>query len=314
MQYVFESLEEFLFEDLGTLKKFNLPKELLQKIIKSPGASSSGGRESAIEVIDNPTDYQKLLKALKDEFIAGIISVNGDPRVLFYRSSERKFQCYSIHRSREKEEDRRKRDAERKQRELERQRQNESLNEGRSRRGYYNYDPSDMGEMSTQSLSDFIKDLESKEGGVAVELIRRDMDRELKRSERWERRKIEDPLRQPSSEYSRESSPSQLKRYEKFATKQRIKIDKDIEEQREKLKKQIEDNFDKVFDKVIADLRRGYSWNADPKNFSSELIKGIDFSGVQKLAKAYDAVEPGGRDPLSIQKAIKTLKDLGYNK
>ena len=310
MQYVFESLDEFLFEDLGSLKKFNLPKELLQKII----ASSSGGRESAIEIIDNPTDYQKLLKALKDEFVAGIISVNGDPRLLFYRSSERKFQCYSIQRSRDMEEDRRKRDAERKQWELERQRQNESLNEGRSRRGYHNYDPSDMGEMSTQSLSDFIKNLESKEGDVTVELIRRDTGRELKRSERWERRKVEDPLQQHGSEYSRESSPSQLKRYEKFATKQRTKIDKDIEEQREKLKKQIENNFDKAFDKVIADLRRGYSWYADPKNFSNELIKGINFSGVQKLAKAYDAVEPGKRDPLSIQKAIKTLKDLGYSK
>lgn len=311
MQYVFESLDEFLFEDLGSLKKFNLPKELLQKIIAS---SSSGGRESAIEIIDNPTDYQKLLKALKDEFVAGIISVNGDPRLLFYRSSERKFQCYSIHRSRDMEEDRRKRDAERKQWELERQRQNESLNEGRSRRGYHNYDPSDMGEMSTQSLSDFIKDLESKEGDVTVELIRRDTGRELKRSERWERRKVEDPLQQHGSEYSRESSPSQLKRYEKFATKQRTKIDKDIEEQREKLKKQIEDNFDKAFDKVIADLRRGYSWYADPRNFSSELIKGMNFSGVQKLAKAYDAVEPGRKDPISIQKAIKTLKDLGYSK
>jgi len=309
MQYVFESLDEFLFEDLGSLKKFNLPKELLQKII-----ASSGGRESAIEIIDNPTDYQKLLKALKDEFVAGIISVNGDPRLLFYRSSERKFQCYSIQRSRDMEEDRRKRDAERKQWALERQRQNESLNEGRSRRGYHNYDPSDMGEMSTQSLSDFIKNLESKEGDVTVELIRRDTGRELKRSERWERRKVEDPLQQHGSEYSRESSPSQLKRYEKFATKQRTKIDKDIEEQREKLKKQIENNFDKAFDKVIADLRRGYSWYADPKNFSNELIKGINFSGVQKLAKAYDAVEPGKRDPLSIQKAIKTLKDLGYSK
>lgn len=309
MQYVFESLEEFLFEDLGSLKKFNLPKNLLDRILKQANYFGVGGRESAVDLIDNPKDYQKLLKALKDPFVAGIISVDGDPRVFFHRSSERKFQCYSILRSREEEEDKRKKDAERKQREIERerQRQNEGLNE--ARRGYHRYDPTDMGEMSTQALAYFIKGLE---GDVTVELIRPDINRDTKKKERFETRRGEDPLAQDHQGYI--ASPSQRKRYEKFATKKRIEIDKKVDEQREKLKKQIEENFDKAFNKIMEDLRKGYAWYADPKHFSDELLKGVDFSGIKTLASAYDAVEPGQSDPNSVSKAISVLKKLGYNK
>jgi hypothetical protein len=310
MSYVFESLNDFLFEDLGNLKKFNLPKEILGGIIKTNGFGYyPGGRESKVDIVENPKDYQKLLKALKPEFIAGVISVDGEARFIFNRSSERKFKMYDIKKAREQEIEKKKRDEERKQRDLEWERRNSGVNEGRSRGGYHYYDPANMGEYSTQTLSDFIKKLE---GDVTLELIRKDLERDKKIRSRSEIRQKEDPLSPGGRDYYRAASTSQSNRYEKFATKKRLQIDKDIESEKEKIRKQIEDNFDRAFDEIIKDLRKGYSWSADPKNFTEKMLKGINFSGIQKIAKAYDAVEPGQGSPDAAQAAIKKLRDLGY--
>jgi len=310
MAYVFESLDDFLFEDLGSLKKFNLPKDLLKKIITDPGYRAAG-KDSVVDIVDNPKDYQKLLKDLKNEFVAGIISADGIAKFFFVRSSERKFHVYNIELARSKEEEKRKRDEERKQRDLERQKQNEGLNEGRSRRGYYgSYDPSDMGEYSTQSLSDFIKKME---GEVTVELIRKDLEREKIKQGRFELRKKEDPLDAGGDKtYSRTSSISQKKRYDKYSSKKRIEIDKKIDEVKEGLKDQINNNFDKAMDKLIEDLRKGYSWYADPKSIGEALLKGVDFSKLKNIAAAYDAIEPGRTSPDDIVKATQKLKNLGY--
>jgi hypothetical protein len=307
MAYVFESLDDFLFEELGSLKKFNLPNELLKKIVANSGYHSAG-RESQVDLIANPKDYQKLLKDLKADFVAGIISVDGVAKFFFSRESERKFKMHNIDIMRSQEEEKRKRDEERKRRDAERSKQNEGLNEGRSRyRG--SYDPSDMGAYSVQTLADFIKGMQ---GEVTLELIRKDEQRDRKRGERSQIRMKQDPLKQDGNSYSRSSSVSQIRRYEKYASKKRIEIDKKIDSVKEELKEQILNNFDKAMDKILDDLRRGYSWYADPKEIGPAIIKGIDFSKLKNLAAAYDAVEPGGSDPNSIVKATSTLKKLGY--
>jgi len=305
MSYVFESLDDFLFEDLGNLKKFGLPKELIQKIMNGSGWSSRiAGRESLVEEIPNAKDYKALTAALKPEFTAGIISISGKPKYLFHRMSERKFKLYDIESIQRYEDDRRKRNLESKKR------QNENLNE---RRGGYSYSRETglYGEFSAQSLSDFLKD-QSKNGDITVELIRPDKAREEKHQQRWKQNSSNpDPLKQSGS-YSPEASLSQRARYNKYSTKKRTEIDKKVDIEREKIREQLHKNFDKAFDKILQDLRKGYAWNADAKHLGEEIMRGLDLSGFQNLAKAYDAVEPNSSNPSAAAKASQLLKKTGY--
>jgi hypothetical protein len=299
MSYVFESLDDFLFEDLGNLKKFNLPKEFLDKMIRGGHIFNSGGnagRESAVDLIEDPQDYSKLLKALKDPFNAGIISVDGNPKYFFYRISERKFAMQDIESVREEEISRRKRNAERKR----------GLDEGRSSRGW-RYQPRGIDEYSTKDLSDFIKKLE---GSVTVELIRSDESREKIRQERWPKKISNDPLSPPEG-YYRSSSPSQKNRYQKYTSKKRVEIDKQVEDIKDEIRDQIISNFDKALEKILGDLRKGYSWSASSETIGKQIMNGVNLSKFTKLAAAYKAIEPSPSesDPA---KSSRELKKLGY--
>jgi hypothetical protein len=307
MSFVFESLDEFLFEDLGNLKKFNLPGDLIKKIMSGSGYTSRiGGRDSQVDLIKNPHDYKTLTAALKPDFTAGIISIDGKATYFFLRESERKFKLFDIEAIRQYEENRRKRDLERKAR------QNESLNEGRSRRGWYAQETGLVGEYSAQTLSEFIKE-KGKDKEITVELIRPDVERAETKKERWESKaKNVDPLSSENTGYSRTSSPSQRGRYEKYATKKRFGIDKKVDDTREKLRSQILGNFDKAFDEILKNLRQGYAFYADPKSLADKMMQGVDFSGLKTLAQAYDAVEPGKTSPEDTAKASRILKQTGY--
>jgi hypothetical protein len=313
MSYVFESLDEYLFEDLGTLKKFNFPKRVIQDLIRGRGwTSREAGRESVVELIENPTDYKKLLKELKPEFSAGVISVDGVAKYAFNRESERKFNLVNLQSIRDDEESDRKRKIEMQMRDEERRRRLESQNENLNERRRMTYHQrGDMGSVSVQELANKMKDLQ-KDGEVTLELIRPDDLRVEKKSRRSDLRRPEDPLDTDADSYRGVPSKSQRLRYEKYATKKRLEVDKKIDVEREKLRKQIEANFDKAFDKMMGDLRKGYAWYAEPGEFAKKIATGVDFSGIKRLAKAYDAIEPGQGTADDMHKAVQTLKSLGF--
>jgi len=317
MPYVFESLDEFLNEDLGTLQKFNLPQNLIQKIVGQHGyLSKVGGRESTISIIDDPTNYKNLLNSLKDDFTVVIISVNGEAKYLFQRESERKFNMFEIEVARKEEEAKLKRkkesDEREKQRKLEREQrekeQNQNLSEARRRVEYH--EPGGIGSYSVKDIIEKIKKLEGEGAEVLVEIIGGDPERSKKIEKRRQMRMGEDPLYIETRYYSAPSQ-SQQTRYKKYTTKKRLEIDKKIEAEKDKLRNQIIDNFDETIDSVIKSLRQGYSWYAKKDEIGKKLLDNVDLTSFKKLAAAYDAIEPGSQKGDSA-KASRELKKLGY--
>lgn len=312
--YVLESLEEFILnEDMGTLKRFKLPNRIIQQILRS-GGWSVAGRDSDVDIVEIPNDPKKFSKLLKEDFKGGVITVDDHPRYFFKRESERKFQLYDLDsiRSYEKDEYEKKkeREARNREREAEKTAQNEGLNE-RRRGGYYNFEPGLKGSFSGQGLAEFIQGIE---GDVKVELIREDKKREETRKARQDvRQSSVDNLDPLDSYWGSESNPSQQNRYKRYAEKKRLEIDKRVDDKKDDLKKALMDNFDKAWDEIIEDLRKGYAWKADKKGFGEELLKGVDLSGLKDLAKAYDAVEPkSGATGKDAARASRVLKKGGY--
>lgn len=309
--YVYESLDEFLNEELGTLKKFQLPQYLIDKIIRGPGGwtAERAGRESDVEEIENPGDYKNLLKTLKDPFNSGIISVDGIAKYFFYRESERKFKLYDIEEIRNHEEQKLQRKREREEREKQRRLEIETQNENLNERRFHNYDPGDKGNYSTQGLAEFIKNLE---GDVKVELIRSDEKREEKMKSRYEKRTSEiDPLEQPRSGYTRDISKSQKERFKKYSAKKKIKVAKDLQEAKENLKKQIVDNLDKALEEIIDDVKRGYTFNISRDHMGKEIMSNVNLKEISELAELYSALKAeygASMDPVEVSKLMKRKK------
>jgi len=301
------SFKEFLNEDMGNLKKFNLPNQIIRRMTSS-GGWGSAGRDSEVEIIEVPKDPKKFSSVLKTDFRGGVITVDGIPKYFFKRESERKFELYDLDSIRKYEDDEYKRKKERKERERQREleRQNENLNE----RGYHNYQPGLKGSYSGQGLSEFIQGLD---GDVTVELIRGDKKRGETQKERSKaRQENPDPLKPGDIGWSH-SSLSQQQRYKRYSTKKRLGIDKKVDDEKEKLKKSVMDNFDSVLDDIIDDLRKGYAWKANKEDIGKSLLNGIDISSFARLAKAYDAVEPkSGASGQDAAKASRVLKQTGY--
>jgi hypothetical protein len=326
----FESLSEFLNEDLGNLKKFNLPLKTIKKLTGT-GDYYTGyaGRESQIVQVPDPGNYKKLVAALKTRFRAGIISVDRVPTYLFSQISDRKFKMYDIealrnddkrdyeydkkHRKEREERNREdilKREEKRKEK-LRKIKYGEDLNEGR--RSWNRSDPEEVGEFSNKSLADKIKKLIDDGKDVTLELIMPDEKRSEAQDSRRDSKTITDPLYHPGRNgYSSRdyTSDSQSKRLKKYGAKKRLSLNKNLEEAKENLKNQIIKNFEKALDEVLRDVKDGRTYNLDTKSIGSELLRGVDLSEIKNLGNAYDAVKFDYRtDP---SEAIKKLKELGY--
>ena len=89
MSYVPESLNNFLNEDMGTLKQISdMPKEWKQKLIQNYRA----GENSVITTIDASETPAKVTKFLKDEDkIATILKVDGKTKYYIEKISPQKF-------------------------------------------------------------------------------------------------------------------------------------------------------------------------------------------------------------------------------
>lgn len=321
---VSESLNEFLNEDLGTLKPFgDIPDEWKKKLLE-PGRQ--GGRDSIVDELPASADYKTFLKKLKDEnLLLTIIKVDGKSTYMIEKISPNKFKVKRA--AGEHSEVKKKRDEE-KAIEAERQareaKPNESFNPPKvdeinerwghgGRRGNQRYyDSADIGDMSVPQLQEWLErqKKEKPDANYQIFLIFKDPQRMKKRQERHSVNMTDDPLVQRTSSYNPDKSQSQKDRYEIFAEKKRAVLDKQLDKVLENFKQQLIDNFDKSMEKIIYDMRRGYSWNLDGKKIGETLMAGVDMTELKKFSDAYDAIEPSGT-PDSV-KASKKLKDLGF--
>ncbi|MDD5649173.1 MAG: hypothetical protein PHF86_01965 [Candidatus Nanoarchaeia archaeon] len=307
MAYVFENLEAFLNEDMGTMKIFgNIPSEWRDKFFKT----SSGGKigpKSEIKLIEDSTNYKKLLKIIKSESKFIIIKVNGISKYLIEQESQNKFKVWDADNM--WSEVKRKRDEERKKQEQERNNIKESfLSE--SRRGHHYVESGLVGSMTVNEIIEFIKKLQTEGKQVEVYAIVKDIEREKISQKRAEIRSIEDPL-EKSKGYFEKSSISQNKRFNIFAEKKRAELDKIIDDEINSFKEKVIVNFDIAMKKIIEDLRKGYDWQANPEEIGKKIVSGVDFSGIKKFAQAYKAISSGSdKNPVE---ASKELKKLGFD-
>ena len=323
MALVFETVDPFINEDMGNLRKYNLTPSMIKRITSYDGYDSEiGGRDSEIEVVEDPTNYKKLIDRLKEKFNTGIISVDGKAKYLFKRSGDRTFSMFNVEGARKEDlsqaaqrKEWKKRDEERKLEREERERQKAAeeagreVNEARGRK-YERSDPGEMGNYSVKSIIELIKKEEGEGHEVVLEIIKKDTERQSTYDERQKyRREHEDPLEQSGNDYSTEPSRSQKNRYAKYTTKRRLEIDQKVNAEREKIRKQVTDNFDKAFDDVLDNIRKGYDWYAKPEKIGEKIMDGVDMKGFKRLAAAYDAIEPDRDDAA---KASRELKKLGY--
>jgi hypothetical protein len=325
--FVYESLSDFLNEDLGSLKPFSdIPSEWKNEILRTQ-QGGRGGMKSKVEELSIDSDYKTFLKKFKDsDFLVAIVKINGKSKYLIASFSTNKFkikdadQEYSVRKKKREEEDKR-REEEIKRREEERvaSQKNENLNppkyyelnEARGR--HQHYDPADLGEKSVPELQGWLKDLKTKnsEDNIQLFIIYADLERRKKISDRSSAKSLEDPLNPQSSHYDPSSSRSQKERYDIFAEKKRAELDKKFDRVLDNFKQQIIDNFDKSMEKTISDIRKGYSWSFDLKTIGENLLKGIDMKELRKFVEAYDAIEPNPAKKDAAEASNK-LKKLGF--
>jgi hypothetical protein len=313
--FVYESLSDFLNEDLGSLKPFgDIPSEWKNDLLQYQRGGKAG-MKSKVEELSIDSDYKTFLKKFKDSyFFVAIVKINGKSKYLISSFSTNKFKIkdadeeYSVRTKKREEEKRR---AELQKNENLNPPKYYELNEGRVR--HHHYDPADLGEKSVPELQEWLKNLKTKnpESNIQLFVIFADLDRIKKLQDRSSARNLEDPLNPQTSNYDQSSSKSQKERYDIFAEKKRAELDKKFDRVLDDFKQQIIDNFDKSMEKTIADIRKGYSWSFDLKAIGENLLKGIDMKELRKFVEAYDAIEPSPskKDPVE---ASKKLKKLGF--
>jgi hypothetical protein len=306
-----ESLYEFLNEDLGTLKPFSdIPEEWKDRLLKTASWTGMGGENSKVMELSSDSDYKTLLKNLKDDnLIIAIIKKDGVSEYMIEKISPNKFKVrraegeYSIKQAKEQ-----------KARE-DTQKSNESINppkadeiNERLRRSYY--DSADVGDMSVPQLQEWLdhQKKENPNSKYQIFLIFADIERGKKRQGRMELRNIQDPLEVGQNYH--EKTRSQKERYEIFSEKKRAQLDKQLDKVLDDFKQQLVNNFDKSIEKIVSDMRKGYSWNLDVKSIGEALLKDVNMAELKKFTAAYDAIGPY-RDPDSV-KAVKELKKLGF--
>jgi hypothetical protein len=321
---VSESLDQFLNEDLGTLKPFeDIPKEWKEKLLHTGSYKGQGGEHSIVKELPSNADYKTFLKFLKDEtLILSIIKKDGQSTFMIEKISANKFKVRRA--EGESSIKQKKREAEQKAKEAERQKSNENLNppkvdeinerwgHGRRGGGTY-YDSADVGEMSVPELQKWLErqKTENPNSTYQIFLIFADPERGKKRQERMDIRNVEDPFITTPGSTTREASPVQSQRYDIFAEKKRAKLDKEMDKVLDDFKQQLIDNFDKSMEKTLYDIRRGYSWNLDAKTIGENLMKGVNMTELKKFTEAYDAIEPDNYKK-DAAKAAEKLKKLGF--
>ena len=90
--FVYESLSDFLNEDLGSLKPFSdIPSEWKKDILQYQRGGKAG-MKSKVEELSIDSDYKTFLKKFKDSyFFVAIVKINGKSKYLISSFSTNKF-------------------------------------------------------------------------------------------------------------------------------------------------------------------------------------------------------------------------------
>ena len=305
---VFESLSEFLNEDLGNLKPFaDLPPEWKKELLDP---YKRGGKNSRVELIPWDIDYKAFLKKMKDPaFEVAFVKKDGQTSFSIRSESTNKFRVERLEGL--YSETKKKREKEKLEREAALKKTTsvgESLLE---RRGYHSPDYALEGSMSVPDLHEWMKRQKEKYPNSNFEfyIIYQDKERIEKAQKRQRGRWNDDPM--SPSETRQEFTKAQRSRYEIFAEKKRAEIDKKFDTVLDDFKKQLINNFDQAMEKVVDDMRRGFSWNITSEEIGKRIMKGIDMTDLKKFTEAYDVIEPDSYKPDAVE-ASKKLKKLGF--
>jgi predicted CoA-binding protein len=127
---------------------------------------------------------------------------------------------------------------------------------------------------------------------LTVEAISKDAERqELSLQRGTERQKV-DPLQTNKPQWGDPiPSVAQKARAKKYGDLKKPVLDKKLVIEIDKIKTQMGATLDKALENVIADIKRGYSFNISKEEIGKKLVAGINISGLQQLVQAYDAIK-----------------------
>ncbi len=263
----FPKLNEFLLnEDLGNISKYINPK--LFSVFRRNGYNNIIGPNSKITNLGknlSKKEFISNIKKLKENDVISIIYDN-KPKFLIKRESPRKYNIYDIEKQKPT-----------------------SYNRNRYST-YIKYDG------SANNIYDYIikYGFQNYNGdNTEIEYIHIDVDI-ISREKNVQRRKNKDnlkrdPLKIENNRWDEEnvSINQQIKNNIIFG-----KLLKDIEKKlsiiEQKLKNRIEQNFKTVFNNMTTNLKQGYTWYADPKEFGTKLLNGVNTEEFKILRDIYD--------------------------
>ena len=84
------------------------------------------------------------------------------------------------------------------------------------------------------------------------------------------------------------------------------KLDTRVDFEKQKLKTQIINALDEALDNAINATKEGYTWRLSAESLGKEIMKNVNLSSIQSLAKQYSALTGYGyNDPYEIYKKFK---------
>jgi len=292
MEIIFESMDEFLNENLGVLSKYNLSKPVIDLAVVYQG-SRRIGPTSEVEVFKN-LNYKTVAAALKPQFGAGFILANGSTQYMLTRESDRKYNVFEI---------------------------SNKISEGR--RGGYGPDiPNNyrqagwMASLSAKGVFELITKLTDAGLDVTLEMVQEDIKREGIRKDRQQASYDNiHTLEKPESEGFGGQSPSgsQRIRNRKVAMKRKVELEKKAGAIAAGVKEDILKKFDTAMDEVMQNLRKGYSWYASGDEIGKKIVKGLDLSTLKNLSEMYKVIEEVGKadSNVQVQELLNKLKKMG---
>jgi len=147
---------------------------------------------------------------------------------------------------------------------------------------------------------------------LTVEAISKDPERASKIKTRREQKSPTDPLDQgPKPSYGDPSpNAAQRKRSKDWANKKRPILDSKMDNEVKKMKDKINDVLDTSLEKVIADVKKGYSYGLSKEALGKAILAQVDLNPIIKLAQGYSTL---GNDYNSnpVYKRAKSLKQSG---
>jgi len=287
---LFQSLEEFsLMENMGNLAKYKFPEEIIRNVYRKFGSRGAGTRSEIKEIKED--------LSLKKFKLLLIVLFNNEPNLLIERESERKYNLYDLkeqHRTYKKS--------------------------GRRGRGYYS-NGFELGNYSSNTLYDKIQGvryqtrdengtLEKTDDDVSIEyhLIYKDTKTENILKKRQDSKNLPKDKLDTSKDWSNDviASRSQELKNNIIYGKTLKKIEKSVAAYEKSIFDKIKNNFEKAFEKLIDDLKSGYSWNVTPTELGKNLTSSIKLDELTDLKEIYTLVK-------DISKA-KNIKDLQITK